>query len=64
MTLVEFTLEEHPEGTRLRMVESGFASLPPESRRPSHEANSQGWQNELADLVAYLTASLAKPPPT
>jgi uncharacterized protein YndB with AHSA1/START domain len=50
MTLVDFTLEEHPQGTRLRMVESGFASLPPDQR----DRNVAGWQRELADLGAFL----------
>lgn len=51
MTRVEFTLDDHPEGTRLRLVESGFASIAAESR----ERNSTGWDRELGDLVAYLT---------
>jgi uncharacterized protein YndB with AHSA1/START domain len=54
MTRVEFTLEPHPEGTRLRLVESGFASLPPELRRRGHESNTHGWQRELGDLAQYL----------
>ncbi len=49
-TRVEFTLDAHPQGTRLRMVESGFFSLPPEQR----ERNTTGWQRELADLTAYF----------
>ena len=49
-TRVEFTLDDHPEGTRLRLVESGFASLAAESR----DRNSRGWDRELGDLVAYL----------
>jgi uncharacterized protein YndB with AHSA1/START domain len=57
-TRVEFTLEQHPEGTRLRVVESGFASLPPEFRRTSFEDNTRGWQRELDELAAYL-ATLA-----
>jgi hypothetical protein len=49
---VEFTLEPHAEGTRLRVVESGFASLPPELRvRESHVA---GWLRELGELAHYL----------
>jgi len=54
MTRVEFTLEPHPEGTRLRVVESGFASLPPELR--TRERHVEGWQRELGDLAEYLTA--------
>jgi uncharacterized protein YndB with AHSA1/START domain len=52
MTRVEFTLEPHPEGTRLRVVESGFASLPPELR--AYERNVEGWQRELGELAQYL----------
>ena len=45
-----------PEGTRLRLVESGFASLPPELRGGSHERNTRGWQRELGELAQYLAA--------
>ena len=55
-TLVEFTLHEHAEGTLLRLVESGFDSLPA-SVRGCRERNVEGWQRELADLLAFLSAS-------
>lgn len=54
-TLVEFTLSAHGDGTRLRVVESGFASLEI-SEAAKDEAvreNSQGWISELGELVAY-----------
>jgi uncharacterized protein YndB with AHSA1/START domain len=52
MTRVEFTLEPHAEGTRLFVVESGFAKLRPELRtRESHE---EGWQRELGELAQFL----------
>jgi uncharacterized protein YndB with AHSA1/START domain len=54
MTRVEFTLEPHSEGTRLRVVESGFASLPPELR--TREDHVEGWQRELGELEQYLAA--------
>lgn len=54
MTRVEFTLEPHTDGTRLRLVESGFASLPPELRGGCHESNTRGWQHELGELAQYL----------
>ena len=54
MTRVEFTLQSHPEGTRLRLVESGFANLPPELRGGCHESNTRGWQRELGELAQYL----------
>ena len=54
MTRVEFTLEPHAEGTRLYVVESGFASLRPELRtRESHE---EGWQRELGELAQFLAS--------
>jgi uncharacterized protein YndB with AHSA1/START domain len=55
MTLVEFTLEPHPTGTRLHVVESGFASVPPGLRR--RQAHVEGWQRELDELAAYLGAA-------
>ena len=55
MTRVEFTLEPHPDGTRLRVVESGFASLPPELR--VRESHVEGWQRELGELAHYLSSA-------
>ena len=54
MTRVEFRLEPHPEGTRLRLVESGFASLPPDLRGDSHASHRDGWQRELGELAQHL----------
>jgi uncharacterized protein YndB with AHSA1/START domain len=54
-TRVEFVLEPHPAGTRLRLTESGFASLPPELRDSCRRGNERGWQRELGDLDAYLS---------
>ncbi len=56
-TLVEFTLEAIPEGTRLTLVESGFAALPPDVRDKTRIDNDGGWAEELGDLAAYLTAA-------
>jgi uncharacterized protein YndB with AHSA1/START domain len=51
-TLVEFTLAPEPDGTRLRVVESGFAALDvPEAERASKvEGNTEGWAIELGHL--------------
>jgi uncharacterized protein YndB with AHSA1/START domain len=52
-TLVEFTLTPDGERTRLRLVESGFASLQiPTDRQPfaSRESHSQGWPEVLDKL--------------
>jgi len=53
-TLVTFKLDDVPEGTRMTLIESGFASLPEHLRRSSYQENSSGWDEELVDLAAYL----------
>jgi uncharacterized protein YndB with AHSA1/START domain len=55
-TYVEFTLEPAGAGTRLTVVESGFAQLPDEAYRKAFDGNSDGWAKELAELVDYLDA--------
>lgn len=56
-TRVEFTLSEEGDGTRLRVVESGFDSLATseEQRRRNHEGNTDGWRRELGELQEYAT---------
>jgi uncharacterized protein YndB with AHSA1/START domain len=53
-TYVEFTLEAVGEGTRLRVVETGFAQLPEDSYRKAYEAHTEGWASELGELAGYL----------
>lgn len=53
-TLVTFTLEGTPSGTRLTVSETGFAGLAPEHRQASFEDNTDGWTHELGELQAYL----------
>ena len=55
-TRVEITLAAEGEGTRLRLVESGFASLQisDERRNELFVDISGGWKNELGQLVAYV----------
>lgn len=55
-TLVTFFLQEREQGTRLTVLETGFAGLAPEHRRASFEDNTGGWETELAELQAYLSA--------
>jgi uncharacterized protein YndB with AHSA1/START domain len=54
-TLVEFMLEPQAGGTRLRVVESGFASLDTtdEQRTANHTGNTEGWQFETDELREY-----------
>ena len=54
-TLVEFTLSTEGDGTRVRVVESGFASLATSDaeRERLREGNVGGWKHELGDLERY-----------
>jgi uncharacterized protein YndB with AHSA1/START domain len=56
-TYVEFTLEPVGTGTRLTVVESGFAQLPGDAFGPAYEGNTKGWASELGELVSYLDAA-------
>ena len=56
-TYVEFTLEPTGAGTRLTVVESGFAQLPEDAYRTAYDGNTQGWASELGELVDYLDAA-------
>ena len=56
-TYVEFTLEPDGAGTRLTVVESGFAQLPDDAHDKAFHGNTEGWASELGDLVAYLDAA-------
>ena len=56
-TYVEFTLEPAGTGTRLTVVETGFAQLPEDAHRTAYDGNTDGWAKELAELVAYLDAA-------
>jgi uncharacterized protein YndB with AHSA1/START domain len=55
-TYVEFTLEPIDTGTRLTVVESGFAQLPDDAYTKAYGANTEGWMSELSELVSYLDA--------
>ena len=56
-TYVEFTLEPVGAGTRLTVVESGFAQLPDDAYDKAFGGNTEGWASELGELVAYLDAA-------
>ncbi len=55
-TLVEFTLTADGEGTRLRVVETGFSKLdwPEDERRDDAESHREGWDRELGELREYV----------
>jgi len=54
-TLVEFTLSPDGAGTRLRMVETGFAGLQvsDEDKAVAVKENTEGWIDELGELREY-----------
>jgi len=56
-TYVEFTLEPTGAGTRLRVVETGFAQLPEDAYRAAYDGNTKGWASELGELADYLDAA-------
>jgi uncharacterized protein YndB with AHSA1/START domain len=56
-TLVTFLLSDDPGGgTRVKVVESGLASLPDEMYGKVLEENTGGWESELGDLKRHLAA--------
>ena len=56
-TYVEFTLAPNGGGTRLTVVESGFAQVPDELLGTAYHGNVEGWRKELAELADYLHAA-------
>lgn len=53
-TLVEFRLEEVEGGTKVKLTESGFASLSPEFYEGAMTDNSGGWTFMMERLAKYL----------
>jgi len=57
-TLVEFTLEDAPEGgTRLTLVESGYDALPPERRATAFRNNDGGWSEQMKNIETHVARS-------
>jgi uncharacterized protein YndB with AHSA1/START domain len=57
MTLVEFTLEDVPGGTRLTIVESGFDQIPLARRAEAFRMNEGGWTEQIENAQRYVTRS-------
>lgn len=53
-TLVEFILEPAGEGTRLRIVESGFAAIPPDKWERAYRGNEEGWAEQAERVRKYV----------
>lgn len=56
-TYVEFTLEPAGGGTRLTVVESGFAQLPDAVYQSVFDSHTAGWPHELGELTEFLDAA-------
>jgi uncharacterized protein YndB with AHSA1/START domain len=57
MTLVEFTLEDVPVGTRLTIVESGFDKIPLSRRAKAFRMNDEGWNEQTQFIQRYVSQS-------
>ncbi|HKR81670.1 MAG TPA: SRPBCC family protein [Candidatus Saccharimonadales bacterium] len=53
-TLVEFRLEEAPEGTHLTVTESGFEKVPEQRRERAFLMNSDGWAQQLQNIQKHV----------
>ena len=56
-TLVVFELDEVPEGTRLRVTESGFDLIPAERRAEAFRMNSGGWEGQVKNIARHVAES-------
>jgi len=56
-TVVGFTLEDAPGGTKLTIVESGFDAIPASRRATAFEMNGKGWTAQVDNLRRYLAAN-------
>jgi uncharacterized protein YndB with AHSA1/START domain len=54
-TLVVFELEDAPEGTLLRVVESGFEGIPLARRLEAYRGNEQGWAIQVKAIERYVS---------
>ena len=58
-TYVEFTLEPTSSGTRLTVIETGFAQLPDDAHGTAFGGNADGWATKLGELGDYLNRDAA-----
>ena len=56
-TLVTFTLEETPDGTRLTVVESGFDRIPLARRAEAFRMNDGGWTEQLQNIARHVSGA-------
>lgn len=56
-TLVEFTLEATPTGTRLHASESGFSAIPAHRRDEAFRMNNGGWAEQMKNIQTHVHAN-------
>jgi hypothetical protein len=54
--LVEFVIEDAPDGTLLTITESGFDAIPLARRAEAFKSNEQGWTAQTMLIEKYLAA--------
>jgi len=55
-TLVEFELVDADGGTLFSVVESGFDSVPPARRLKAFRMNTDGWEQQIANIEKHVAA--------
>ena len=58
-TLVSFTLEDAPGGTKLTIVESGFDAIPASRRAKAFSMNDKGWTGQAENIRKFLSEAQA-----
>jgi len=58
-TLVSFTLEDVPEGTKLTIIESGFDAIPASRRAKAFSMNDKGWTGQAENIRKFLAGTQA-----
>ncbi len=53
-TLVKFELEDHDEGTLLKLTESGFDHIPQSRRLKAFRMDSRGWDEQMGNIETFV----------
>lgn len=56
-TLVEFRLEAIDNGTRVRVIESGFDKIPQHRFADAMRMNTQGWEGQMKNIKNHVDAN-------
>jgi uncharacterized protein YndB with AHSA1/START domain len=58
-TLVSFTLEDAPGGTKLTIVESGFDAIPASRRATAFDMDEKGWSSQAENIRKFVAGTQA-----